>query len=78
MIIHPEYMNVMDWADVMNLLVDRETPVEKLDHPDNWQRWAMNLVGEPDLIGQNAPDPYAFDDWREWAMRFFSTVELTG
>ena len=49
---------------------------EKLMHPDEWQDWASSLIGDPDFIGLDAPDPYNFDDWREWAQLFFLTQEL--
>jgi hypothetical protein len=49
---------------------------EKLEDPDKWQDWAVSLIGDPDDIGQDAPDPYQYDDWREWASLFFLTQEL--
>lgn len=77
MILNPYYMNVIEWADSLNRFQEIGTgTAEKLEDPENWQEWAMNLVGDPDLIGQDAPVPYDFDDWREWASLFFLTQEL--
>lgn len=79
MILNPYYMDLLDWADSVNSFysIAGSTP-EKLDDPNEWQEWAMQYVGDPDLLGQNAPSPYDFDDWREWASRLFQTFDLTG
>ena len=79
MIIYPTPdMSITEWADQMIFLVGSDTAYERLDNPEMWQIWAMNFVGEPDQTGQDAPDPFQFDDWREWAQRLFYTVEFRG
>ncbi len=77
-VIDPRGLTVMDWTDSMALLLRDNTSAMKLQDPEKWREWASNLIGDPDFVGQNTPDPFQFDDWREWAMRFNSTVELTG
>jgi hypothetical protein len=76
-ILNPNYMGVIEWTDQMAkfTLIGNST-TQKLVDPDNWQDWAMNLVGDPDDIGQDAPNPYDFEDWRDWAELFFLTQEL--
>lgn len=79
MIIYPTAeMDVIEWTDRMAFLVGELTPILKLEDPENWREWAENLIGEPDLLGQEAPDPRNFDNWREWAMRLFQTEDFTG
>ena len=76
--IDPRGMTVIEWTDRMWIMLDKVTLVERLDNPDEWQDWAEGLSDSPSLEGQNIPDPYAFDDWREWAMRYNQVVELPG
>lgn len=79
MILIPTGMTVIEWTDAMSLLIRQDnTSSMKLEDPERWRDWASNVNGEPDLVGQNTPDPYQFEDWRDWAMRFNQTVELPG
>ncbi len=76
--IDPRYMTVTEWADRMNLLVDPICLPERLDDPEEWQDWATNLMDSCTNEGQNIPDPYAYDNWMDWAERFNQVVELPG
>jgi hypothetical protein len=78
MIVHPEHMDVIDWTDSVTLLLIQDNLPLKLEDPENWRQWGENLLGEPDIVGQDIPDPQQFDDWRVWAERVFETIELTG
>lgn len=77
MIINPDYMDVIEWTDQMAKFqrIGNGT-TQKLNDPAKWQAWAINLIGDPDDIGQDAPNPLYFSDWREWASLFFLTQEL--
>lgn len=86
-IINPSgFDNVIEWADFMTgalgFFTDRamgsDPNYARLDDPDKWQDWAAGVFGGSDALGQDVPDPYAFDDWREWAERLFSTVDFMG
>jgi len=78
--------DVRDWADIMaghlGFFTDPEQGAddnfERLDDPSQWQDWAMGIFGGTDALGQDVPDPMAYDDWQEWAMRMFSTSNFTG
>ena len=77
MILDPNYMDVCEWTDKLNSFFEIGTgTTQKLEDPEEWVDWALNLVGDPDLIGQDTPNPYDFDNWREWASLFFLTQEL--
>ncbi len=78
MIIHPQQLNAAGWADSMAYLLSGGTPIMKLEDPEKWREWALNLSGQPNFIGQNVPNPHAFESWRDWAERLFETVELEG
>lgn len=71
--------DVIAWADQMAFLTQDVAPnCARLDDPEEWREWAMCLVAQPDQIGQDAPDPYQFEKWQEWAMRFFNTTNFSG
>jgi hypothetical protein len=65
----PTGLTLQDWADQVALDLDRFGSFGRLDHPDNWQNWAMQFLNNTSL-GRNFPLPYDFADWREWAERF--------
>ena len=68
-----------DWAERMSFLIQSEVPQFLILTPgDDWRDWAMCLVGAQDVIGQDSPDPYAFDTWQEWAERLFDTQDFAG
>ena len=77
-VIDPRGMSVIDWTDNMGFLLDKMVTVERLDDPTKWREWATNILDTPNFEGQNAPDPYQFESWVEWAMRFNQVVELPG
>lgn len=86
-IINPAgFQSVVEWADFMTgqlgFLTDpvsgSDEQYERLDDPSKWQDWACGIFGGVDPLGQDSPDPYAYDDWREWAERLFATSNFTG
>lgn len=74
MIIDPRPMNVMEWTDRMALLVDKYGLTMKLMAPELWQSWAQNVV---ELVGLSSAElnPYTYDDWLPWAIRFSQDAE---
>jgi hypothetical protein len=86
-IIYPKgFNNVIEWADFMSgalgfftdPVVGSDQNYQRLDDPDKWQEWAEGLFCCADDVGQDVPDPYAYDDWREWAERMQSSTNFTG
>lgn len=77
-VIDPRYFDVMTWTDRMAQILGPITPPEKLVNAEEWREWAVNLLDTPTKEGQNAPNPYQFDSWQEWAERFNQVVELPG
>jgi len=76
--IDPRGLTLRQWADTMSLVLDKTIQVERLDHNEEWREWATNILRTPSIEGQNVPNPYQFNDWREWAMRFNQVVDLPG
>lgn len=77
---------VVQWADFMtgalgffsDNVAGCDPNFPRLDDPLKWQEWASGVFGGVDSLGQDVPDPYAFDDWKKWAERMFSTADFTG
>lgn len=74
MIIDPRPMEVIEWTDRMALLVDKFGLTMKLNDPEDWRRWAQNVI---ELIGLSSAsvNPYSYDDWKPWAIRFSQEAE---
>jgi hypothetical protein len=75
--IDPRQLTVTQWADAMTLQLTGFSQPPRLDSPDWWQGWALVVNQSPRIAAFNPPNPYAFSDWREWAMRFNQAVDLT-
>jgi len=76
--IDPRGMTVTEWTDRMAAPLSTMVIPERLDDPDKWREWATNILDTPNFEGQNAPNPYQFDNWMDWAMRFNQVVDLPG
>lgn len=72
--IDPAGMSILDWADSVVLDVPATWALGRLDDPDQWQTWAMGLV-RASTTQRALPDPFQFDDWREWAQRVYPLLE---
>jgi hypothetical protein len=71
-------MALLDWADSVILAVGDAWSFGTLQSEDDWQNWAVGLLRASNFTQQVVPDPYQFDDWREWAMRVYPMLEGTG
>jgi hypothetical protein len=70
-------MALLDWADSVILSVASSWSFGKLTDERDWQDWASGFVRASPITQRNPPDPYQFDDWREWAMRIYPMLEAT-
>lgn len=73
--INPVGMTLLDWADSVILATPDTWALGRLDDPDRWQDWAMGLVRASSTTQCALPDPFQFDDWREWAQRAYPLLE---
>ena len=72
--INPRGMTLTDWADSVILSVGDAWAFGRLQDESRWQDWAVAFL-RGNYSQKNAPDPYAFDDWRDWAMRVYTMLE---
>lgn len=76
--IDPRGLTLRDWADSVILVVDDAWSFGRLDDENEWQDWATGFLKASPFSTRAAPDPYQFDDWREWAMRVYPMLEGQG
>lgn len=74
--INPVGLTLPEWADAVILSLDISWPMGRLDAGDDWQTWAAGFVRAPDIAQRALPDPYQFDDWRDWAERAAPMLEV--
>lgn len=75
--IDPRGMTLRDWADSVVLSVGSTWSIGKLTDEARWQDWAIGFTRAPTFAKQVVPNPYGFEDWREWAMRVYPMLEAT-
>lgn len=75
MILDPRGYDVVEWTDYLNLEMGQFGLVPRLDDEKKWREWAATVIAFPAISGHNPPNPYQFEDWREWAFRFNQVIE---
>jgi len=73
--VNPIRMTWQQWADAAILNLNDTYALGKAGGEDTWQDWAVGIVRAPTYAQRTLPDPYQFDDWREWAMLVFPMLE---
>lgn len=64
----PTGMSLRDWADQIALDLDPYGALSRLQDENHWQDWGVQFLNNTTL-GRNLPNPYNFNDWKEWAER---------
>lgn len=78
MSVNPYGMSLRDWADSVILTANDAWAFGRLDDETKWQEWAVGFVRASNFAQRVPPDPYQFNDWREWAMRMYPILEVNG
>lgn len=75
MILDPTKMDFIQWTNQLTLQLDKFGPTMKLVDINEWQMWALNVMG---LIGLSPVyvNPMGFEDPTEWAVRFTQDAEF--
>ncbi len=73
-IVDPRGIDLQAWADTLCLDLDEYAVIPQLYHESEWQNWAAGLISINGISQLNPPSPYQFDDWREWALRFYQVL----
>jgi hypothetical protein len=73
--INPIMMDVFEWTDKMAPeLIKNGGYLGRLEDPKQWREWARSVMLINNEWQGYVPDPYEFDDWRDWAERLLQTV----
>ena len=75
MAVNPAGMGLREWADATILSLQSTWAFGRLDDETKWQDWAVAFVRAPHIAQRGPPDPYAFSDWQDWAMRTYLMLE---
>ena len=76
--IDPRGMDWQDWASSVILAVGDAWSFGVPPSEPEWRNWSLGLVRASPFTQRTLPDPYQFDDWREWAMRVYPALEGNG
>lgn len=76
--IDPRGMTLRDWSSAVILATADTWDLGTLADESAWQSWAVGLVRARPFAQRILPDPYQFDDWREWATRAYPMLEGAG
>lgn len=71
----PRYHSLRDWADYAVFDLEDYGPIPQLVSEKEWQNWGAGLIGINGISQQNPPSPYQYDDWQEWAYRFYQVLD---
>lgn len=74
-IVDPRMMPLQYWADTVVFDLNQFGPIPQLVEESDWQRWAAGLISINGISQQNPPSPYDYDDWNEWAYRFYQVLD---
>lgn len=66
------------WADLMYPQLQQQGNIQQVIPGDDWQTWAVGLLSFNRFVHIAIPDPYLFNDWKDWAMRFNEVYEGNG
>lgn len=69
----PRHMEFEDWACLMVELYGAQN-LEIPTHGTEWKGWAVGLLGIDVFTNEAAPNPYSFDNWRDWAQQLIGAV----
>lgn len=76
--IDPRGLTLRDYADSVILANGDAWAFPRLTDESEWQSWALSLLRAQPFAQRAVPNPFMFDDWREWAMRSYSMLEGQG
>lgn len=71
--IDPRGMSLREYADAVIFTVRDRWSLPRLDDEADWQSWATVVLRA--FAAQGPPNPYFFDDWRDWAERVYPMLE---
>jgi len=73
--INPVGIDVVEWASQTSTMLTRYGTIGAIARPDEWVRWANDVIALPGIEARQPPDPDTYpDDWVTWAILFNDIV----
>jgi hypothetical protein len=69
----PTNMELLDWSSQVIIDLDAFGSFGRLEDPDQWQDWGVQFLNNT-AIARNLPNPYGFNNWKEWAERLVGAL----
>lgn len=70
---NPQDMELKDWADAVTLAIANYPESWGLGD-EGWQRWGTHFFSDPFFSRYDPPNPYQYDNWREWALKLSESM----
>jgi hypothetical protein len=74
-LIDPRTVDLQFWADSVVFDLEEFGPIGRLENESEWKDWGAGLIGINGISQRNPPSPYQYDDWKEWAIRFYQMFD---
>ena len=74
-LIDPRTVDLRLWADSVVFDLEEFGPIGRLENESEWKDWGAGLIGINGISQRNPPSPYQYDDWKEWAIRFYQMFD---
>jgi hypothetical protein len=71
----PFGMTLHGWADATLSVMNQYPGLAPL-YGENWQDWGSLFYNSPTLGLLGPPNPYAYDDWQDWAQGLISSLSV--
>jgi hypothetical protein len=76
MTVDPRYIPTFkDWADYSYPDLEVYGAIATVIDDSDWQNWGAGLLSLNGIASAGVPNPYQFDDWKEWAMRLNQIID---
>lgn len=69
----PNGSDLQTWANGVSYALSQYSTISNLSDGD-WRAWGMMFFNNPVLDALTPPNPYAFDDWRQWGERLSESL----
>ncbi len=66
-------MDLHTWANGVSSALGQYSTISNLVG-DDWRAWGMMFFNNPALDALSPPNPYFFEDWKEWGERLSETL----
>lgn len=68
--IDPRGLDLMSWADQVVPRVNAYGNIGRLERPEDWRAWALQIASLTEMQKQGVPSPNEFAEWQDWAYQF--------